>query len=72
MFKCYAYFIEKPIRKYSISEEEAFDAYPDSVLIALEKIRNHSFEGGSRLKTRIFQIFHNKRIDFLRKKTTNK
>jgi len=50
MFKCYSYFIEKPIRKYSISEEEAFDAYPDSVLIALEKIRNHSFEGGSRLK----------------------
>ena len=72
MFKCYTYFIEKPIRKYSISEEEAFDAYPDTMLIALEKIRNHSFEGRSSIKTWLFQIFHNKCVDLLRKKTTNK
>jgi len=71
-FNSYAYFIAEAIRKYSLSEDEAFDAYSDSVLSALEKIRNHSFEGRSSLKTWLFQIFHNKCVDLLRKKTTNK
>jgi len=72
LFKSYSYFIAEATRKYSISEDEAFDAYSDSVLIALEKIRNHSFEGRSSIKTWLFQIFHNKCVDLLRKKTTNK
>ena len=72
LFKSYSYFIAEAIRKYSISEDEAFDAYSDAVLIALEKIRNHSFEGRSSIKTWLFQIFHNKCVDLLRKKTTNK
>jgi len=71
-FNSYAYFIAEATRKYSLSEDEAFDAYSDSVLSALEKIRNHSFEGRSSLKTWLFQIFHNKCVDLLRKKTTNK
>jgi RNA polymerase sigma factor (sigma-70 family) len=71
-FRNYSYFIGEATRKYSISEDEAFDAYSDSVLIGFEKIRNHSFEGRSSIKTWLFQIFHNKCVDLLRKKTTNK
>src|SRR4029077_14725417 len=71
-FNSYAYFIAEATRKHSLSEDEAFDAYSDSILSALEKIRNRSFEGRSSLKTWLFQIFHNKCVDLLRKKTTNK
>jgi len=72
LFSVYAYFIQEGVRKYKITEEDAFDAYSDSVLAAIEKIANGSFEGRSSLKTWLFQIFQNKCVDLLRKKTTNK
>jgi RNA polymerase sigma-70 factor (ECF subfamily) len=71
-FNTYSYFIQEGMRKYSVTEDEAFDAYADSILAAIEKITNRSFEGRSSLKTWLFQIFHNKCVDLLRKKTTNK
>ena len=72
LFRQYDYFIKEGIRKYSLSEDESFDAYSDSILSAIQKIVNRSFEGRSSLKTWIFQIFHNKCVDLLRKKSTNK
>jgi RNA polymerase sigma factor (sigma-70 family) len=72
LFTGYAYFIQEGIRKYSLQEEDAFDAYSDTVLSAIEKVTNGSFESRSSLKTYLYQIFHNKCVDFLRKKTTNK
>ena len=72
LFTRYAYFIKEGIKKYSLQEEEAFDAYSDTVLSAIEKITNGSFQSRSSLKTYLYQIFHNKCVDLLRKKTTNK
>jgi RNA polymerase sigma factor (sigma-70 family) len=72
LFNLYSYFIQEGVRKYSIIEEESFDAYSDSLLAAIEKISSGSFEGRSSLKTWLFQIFQNKCVDLLRKKTTNK
>ena len=72
LFRQYDYFIKEGIRKYSLSEDESFDAYSDTILSAIQKIINRSFEGRSSLKTWIFQIFHNKCVDLLRKKSTNK
>ncbi len=72
LFNSYAYFIKEGARKYRLPEEDAFDAYSDTVLSAIEKITNGSFEGRSSLKTWLYQIFHNKCVDLLRKKTTNK
>jgi len=72
LFRKYDYFIKEGIRKYSLSEDESFDAYSDSILSAILKITNRSFEGRSSLKTWIFQIFHNKCVDLLRKRSTNK
>jgi RNA polymerase sigma-70 factor (ECF subfamily) len=72
LFNKYAYFIREGMSKHSLSEDEAFDAYSDTVLSAIEKITNHTFEGRSSLKTYLYQIFHNKCVDLLRKKTTNK
>lgn len=72
LFASYTYFIREAMHKHALSEDEAFDAYSDTILSAIEKIRNGSFEGRSSLKTWLYQIFHNKCVDHLRKKTTNK
>jgi len=72
LFTRYAYFKEQAMRKYSFAEEDAFDIYSDTILSAIPKIIDRSFEGRSSLKTWLFQIFHNKCVDFIRKKTTNK
>lgn len=72
LFTSYTYFIREGMHKHGLSEDEAFDAYSDTILSAIEKIRNGSFEGRSSLKTWLYQIFHNKCVDHLRKKTTNK
>ena len=72
LFSQYAYFIEQAMHKYSFPEEEAFDIYADTIIAAIARITNHSFEGRSSLKTWLFQIFHNKCVDLIRKKATNK
>ena len=72
LFGQYAYFIERAMHKYSFREDEAFDIYADSVIAAINRITNGSFEGRSSLKTWLYQIFHHKCVDLVRKKTTNK
>lgn len=72
LFITYNYFIREGMNKYNFSEDEAFDAYADSILVAIEKVRNGTFEGRSSLKTWLYQIFHNKCVDLLRKRSSNK
>jgi RNA polymerase sigma factor (sigma-70 family) len=72
LFNRFAYFINEGMHKQGLLQEQAFDVYSDTVLSAIEKIRNGSFEGRSSLKTWIYQIFHNKCVDLIRKSTTNK
>jgi RNA polymerase sigma factor (sigma-70 family) len=72
LFTIYHYFIQEGAQKHNLSEDEAFDAYSDSVLSAIDELKKGSFEGRSSLKTWLYQIFHNKCVDLLRKKATNK
>jgi RNA polymerase sigma-70 factor (ECF subfamily) len=72
LFNEYAYFIKDGIRKHRLSEAEAFDAYSDSVLVAIESISNESFKGDSSIKSYLYKIFHNKCVDLFRKNATNK
>jgi RNA polymerase sigma-70 factor (ECF subfamily) len=72
LFVQYAYFIEQAGHKYSFSEDEAFNIYSDTILVAIDMIRGHSFAERSSLKTWLYQIFHNKCVDLVRKKATNK
>jgi RNA polymerase sigma factor (sigma-70 family) len=72
LFHTYMYFIREGVKKFRITEEESFDAYSETILSALEKIREGSFRGHSSLKTFLFRIFQNKCVDFIRKKTTKK
>ncbi len=72
LFNRYAYFIKEAIYKYSLSHEDAFDLYSDTIISAIEKIASGSFQGRSSLKTWVYSIFHNKYVDLLRKRSTNK
>ncbi|MGZ8511281.1 MAG: RNA polymerase sigma factor [Chitinophagaceae bacterium] len=72
LFSSYAYFIQQAIHKYSFQEDEAFNIYADTIIAAIARITNHSFEGRSSIKTWLYQIFHNKCVDLVRKKATNK
>ncbi len=72
LFTTYAYFIREGMNKHGLSEEETFNAYSDSVLAVIDRVANGSFEGRSSLKTYLYQVFHNKCVDLLRKNATNK
>jgi RNA polymerase sigma factor (sigma-70 family) len=72
LFNEYAYFIRDGMRKHRLSEEEAFDAYSDSVLVAIESISNETFKGDSSVKSYLYKIFHNKCVDLFRRNATNK
>jgi RNA polymerase sigma-70 factor (ECF subfamily) len=72
LFTTYSYFIREGVLKYHITEEESFEAYSDSLLVAIEELKKGLFERRSSLKTWLFQIFLNKCVDLLRKKSTNK
>ncbi len=72
LFNRFAYFIREGMTKHRLTEDESFDAYSDSVLAALENIGNTHFEQRASLKTYLFQIFHNKCVDLIRKKTTHR
>ena len=72
LFSRYSYFIKEGIHKYSLTQEDAFDAYSDTILSAIGKIAMGSFEGRASLKTYLYQIFHNKCVDLIRKNSTHK
>jgi RNA polymerase sigma-70 factor (ECF subfamily) len=72
LFNEYAYFIQDGMRKHRLSEEEAFDAYSDSVLVAINSISNETFKGDSSVKSYLYKIFHNKCVDLFRRNSTNK
>ena len=72
LFNRFAYFIREGMTKHALSEDESFDAYSDTILAALQNIKSAQFEARASLKTYLYQIFHNKCVDLLRKRTTNK
>jgi RNA polymerase sigma-70 factor (ECF subfamily) len=72
LFSEYAYFIQDGMRKHRLSEDEAFDAYSDSVLAVIGSIANETFQGQSTIKSYLYKIFHNKCVDLFRKNATNK
>lgn len=72
LFNQYVYFVREGMTKHALSEDESFNAYSDTILAALENINKEHFEARASIKTYLYQIFHNKCVDLLRKRTTNK
>lgn len=72
LYEKYDYLIADGVRKHRLSEDDCASAYSDAVLTLFEHITNGRFEGRSELKTYLYQIFSNKCVDAIRKKTTNR
>jgi len=72
LFSRHIYFIKEGVNKYSLDQEEAFNAYSDTILQVINNISGNLFEKRSSLKTYLYRIFNNKCVDLIRKKTTNK
>ena len=68
----YLHFIRDGTRKHRLSEDDCASAYSDTVLAVIDHILAGRFERRSNLKTYLYQIFTNKCVDFIRKKTTNR
>jgi RNA polymerase sigma-70 factor (ECF subfamily) len=72
LFNRFSYFVREGMNKHALSEDESFNAYSDTILAALDNIQNTQFEARASLKTYLYQIFHNKCVDLIRKRSTNK
>ena len=72
LYEKYQYLIADGTRKHRLTEDDCASAYSDAVLTVFEHISSGRFEGRSELKTYLYQIFNNKCVDGIRKKTTNR
>jgi RNA polymerase sigma factor (sigma-70 family) len=72
LFNRYSYFVREGMKKYSLREDEAFDAYSDTIISTITAVTSGTFENRSSLKTYIYRVFNNKCVDVIRKNTTNK
>ena len=72
LFSRHIYFIKEGVNKYLLDQEDAFNAYSDTILQVINNIAGNLFEKRSSLKTYLYRIFNNKCVDLIRKKTTNK
>lgn len=72
LYDQYAYLVRDGARKHRLDEEETATAYADAILSVINQVVTGRFEGRSGLKTYLYQIFTNKCVDLIRKKTTNR
>ncbi|MBC3793926.1 RNA polymerase sigma factor [Spirosoma utsteinense] len=72
LYEKYTYLVAEGVRKHRLAEDDCASAYSDAVLIVFDHIISGRFEGRSELKTYLYQIFTNKCVDAIRKKTTNR
>lgn len=72
LYKKYLYFIREGTRKHQLAEDDCVSAYDDTILAGIDHISNGRFMGQSKLETYLYQIFTNKCVDLIRKKTTNR
>lgn len=72
LYEKYDYLIADGTRKHRLTEDECASAYSDTILTVLDHITENRFESRSELKTYLYQIFSNKCVDAIRKRTTNR
>ena len=72
LYQKYAYLIADGARKHRLGQDDCASAYSDTVLSVIDTILAGQFERRSELKTYIYQIFTNKCIDLIRKKSTQR
>ena len=72
LFHRYAYIVRQGMTKYGLPEEDALDAYADTILVVIRSVLIGAFEARASLKTYCYQIFSNKCVDAVRKLAARK
>lgn len=72
LYQQYIHFIREGTRKHRLPEEDCVSAYDDTIMAGIDHITTGRFKGQSKLETYLYQIFSNKCVDLIRKKTTNR
>lgn len=72
LFQKYSYLIHITETKYFLGKDDLFDAYSDTILAVVQSISEGNFKNRSSLKTFVYEIYHNKCVDLIRKKSTRK
>ncbi|GAB2543203.1 RNA polymerase sigma factor [Spirosoma aerophilum] len=72
LYEKYRYFINEGTRKHRLTEDESASVYSDTILTVFDNLTSDRFEGRSEFKTYLYQIFSNKCVDEIRKKTTKR
>ncbi len=68
----YTYLIRLGERQYRLDAEISASVYSDTIISLIRNIVSHRFQSRSSLKSYVHQIFMNKCVDEVRKKTTKK
>lgn len=72
LYEKYLFMVRAGERKHQLAYEDCVSAYDDAILAVIEHIITGRFLGQSKLETYLYQIFTNKCVDLIRKKTTNR
>lgn len=69
LYDRFTYLIAKGKAKHFLSQEQATDAYADAIIAVVDYISRGSFRTENKISTLLHQIFSNKCVDVLRKKS---
>ena len=72
LFDTFKGFIPKINQKLHLPREDINDAYADALVKCIQKIKDHTYRGESKLSSYFYSIFHNTAVDVSRKNTSNK
>jgi len=72
LYEHFFYLIGHGTHKHALRPDECASAYSDTIIAVINDVVYGRFKGGSSLKTYIYQVFSNKCVDAVRKKTTQK
>ena len=72
LYEKFLFMIRAGERKHQLTYEDCVSAYDDAIMAVIDHISTGRFLGKSKLETYLYQLFMNKCVDLIRKKTTNR
>lgn len=67
LFDRFRYLVNQGMRKHGLSEDDAIDAYTDSILVLIRTIEDGKFQSQNKISTLLHAIFFRKCVDVFRK-----
>lgn len=64
--------IGSALKRHQLSEEEALDAFSDTLLAFRKQVLGEKFRGESKISTYLYTIFSRRCVDYIRKRATNR